>query len=607
MPGIVGLITKMPRERARQELLQMVAAIRHESFYETGTWADEAQGVYVGWAARKNSFCSGMPLKNEKGDVTLAFAGEDFAEPDTIRRLKDAGHSVEEDGPSYLVHQYEEDPTFPAGLNGRFHGLLSDSTRGTTALFNDRFGMQRIYWHESPEAFYFAAEAKAILAVRPELRKIDPRSLGEFVACGCTLENRTFFAGMQLLPPASKWTFRAGALETKETYFNPREWEDQSPLDVESFYRELEEVFSRNLPRYFSGRERVGVSLTGGLDTRMIMAWHHPPAGTLPCYSFGGIYRDCQDVVIAREVARACQQPHEVIPVAREFLTRFPHYAERTVYLTDGCIDVSHSPDLYANEFARQIAPVRMTGNYGGEVLRRVRLFRASQPQAGLFASDFLPQVQAARETFNGLLSIHPLSFILFRQAPWHHYGLLSLEETQVALRSPYLDNALLRTIYRAPEAACSDNSICLRLIAAGDPAMRRIRTDLGLAGNGNALSAAMIRHYLQFTFKADYAYDYGMPQWVAQVDHVFSALHLERLFLGRHKFYHFRVWYRDALARYVQEVLLDPAALSRPYVDRKGLETMVRAHLKGDRNYTVGIHKALTLELLHRLFIDAR
>jgi asparagine synthase (glutamine-hydrolysing) len=116
-----------------------------------------------------------------------------------------------------------------------------------------------------------------------------------------------------------------------------------------------------------------------------------------------------------------------------------------------------------------------------------------------------------------------------------------------------------------------------------------------------------MIRHYLQFTFKADYAYDYGMPQWVAQVDHVFSALHLERLFLGRHKFYHFRVWYRDALARYVQEVLLDPAALSRPYVDRKGLETMVRAHLKGDRNYTVGIHKALTLELLHRLFIDAR
>ena len=36
-------------------------------------------------------------------------------------------------------------------------------------LFNDRYGMQRIYYHQSKDAFYFAAEAKAILAVRPEL------------------------------------------------------------------------------------------------------------------------------------------------------------------------------------------------------------------------------------------------------------------------------------------------------------------------------------------------------------------------------------------------------------------------------------------------------
>jgi hypothetical protein len=36
MPGIVGLITKMPRECAEQQLLRMVAAVRHESFYETG-------------------------------------------------------------------------------------------------------------------------------------------------------------------------------------------------------------------------------------------------------------------------------------------------------------------------------------------------------------------------------------------------------------------------------------------------------------------------------------------------------------------------------------------------------------------------------------------
>ncbi len=596
----------MPGERARRELARMVESIRHESFYETGTWVDEGQGVYVGWSARQGSFSSGMPLKNETGKVTLVFAGEDFAEPDTISRLQLAGHSVQADGPSYLVHLAEDAADFPAGLNGRFHGLLHDADRGTTTLFNDRYGMQRIYLHESADAFYFAAEAKAILAVRPELRKIDSQSLGEFISCGCTLENRSYFAGINLLPPASKWSFRGGTLESKGVYFQPSEWENQPALDAETFYGELRNVFSRNLPRYFGGRERVGVSLTGGLDTRMIMAWHHPPAGSLPCYSFGGIYRDCQDVIVARKVARVAQQPHEVIPVAKEFLSNFAHYAERTVYLTDGCIDVSHTPDLYANEFARKIAPVRMTGNYGGDVMRRVRLFRASSPQPGLFAQDFLPRVDAAKETFKNLVQTHPLSFVLFRQSPWHHYGLLSLEESQVALRSPYLDNELVKLMYRAPESSCTDNEVCLRLIEDGDKALRRIRTDIGVPGNGNTLAAAAMRNYLVFTFKADYAYDYGMPQWMAQVDHLFSPLHLERLFLGRHKFYHFRVWYRDALSQYVQEMLLDERSLSRPYLDRKGLETMVCSHLKGDRNYTVAIHKALTLELLHRQFVDA-
>jgi hypothetical protein len=34
-------------------------------------------------------------------------------------------------------------------------------------------------------------------------------------------------------------------------------------------------------------------------------------------------------------------------------------------------------------------------------------------------------------------------------------------------------------------------------------------------------------------------------------------------------------------------------------------MEEVVHGHLKGDRNYTNEIHKLLTLELIHRLFVD--
>ena len=605
MPGIVGLVTNMPRRLAEPQLLRMVDPLRHEPFYQVGTWVDESLGVYVGWVARKGSFAEDMPLRNERGDVTLVFAGEEFPAAGTADELRKRGHRLDSDGPSYLVHLYEDEASFPAGLNGRFHGLVMDRTRGTAMLFNDRYGMGRIYYHQAGDAFYFASEAKAILTARPELRRIDPRSLGEFVACGCVLDDRTLFEGIAVLPGAAKWVFRRGALERRERYFRPGEWEDQPPLDVEAYYRELRGVFSRNLPRYFRSREPLGMSLTGGLDTRMIMAWHQAGRGSLPCYTFGSMFRDCRDVVVARQVARACKQPHQVISVGEEFLARFPHYAERTVYLTDGCVDVSHAPDLYVNEYARDIAPVRMTGNYGGEVLRGVRAFKPVTPASGVFHGDVLPAIRQADEAFESLLDAHPVSFAVFRQAPWHHFGLLALEQTQLSLRSPYLDNDLVRTVYRAPLAVLKSDDLCFRLIADGRAALSRIATDGGLLGSRRRLTSRMSHSALQFLRKAEYAYDYGMPQWLARMDHTLSPLRLGGLFLGRHKFSHFRTWYRGALSGYVREMLLDPRARARPYLEGERVEVIVGGHLKGDRNYTSDIHKLLTLELVHRLFLD--
>ncbi len=607
MPGIVGLVTTLPRESAEAELRRMVGTLQHESFYVSGTCVDERLHLYLGWVARRGSFAGKMPLHNEQGDITLVFSGEEFPDPGLETWLRERGHCFEAAGASYLVHLAEEKADFPCELNGRFHGCLANRTKGIVTIFNDRYGMHRLYYHEGKDSFYFAAEAKAILAVRPELRAIDYQGAAEFISCGCTLENRTIFRDIHVLPPASAWTFRNGSVVRKSPYFDPKEWEEQSVLDEENYYQQLSGVFSRSLPGYFGGSEQIGISLTGGLDSRMILSWHKAEPGSLPCYSFVGPYRECQDVMMARRVARAYGQPHQVIPVGQDFLSKFPSYSERTVFLTDGCLEVKHSPDLYVNERAAQIAPVRMTGNYGGEVLRRVRAFKPVEPVPGLFHPDLSPHFQNARKTYDKQLEGHPLSFAVFRQAPWHHYGLLCLEQSQLTLRSPYIDNGFVKTVFRAPQSTLTNNDVSLRLIRDGNPALGRIRTDRGLGGSLPRPAASLLEKYLEFTFKAEYAYDYGMPQPVVRVDHALSALHLERLFLGRHKFYHFRVWYRDALAAYVREMLLDSRTLSRPWLQRNTLERVVKGHLRGDRNYTTAIHKILTLEHVHRLFIDSR
>jgi asparagine synthase (glutamine-hydrolysing) len=87
----------------------------------------------------------------------------------------------------------------------------------------------------------------------------------------------------------------------------------------------------------------------------------------------------------------------------------------------------------------------------------------------------------------------------------------------------------------------------------------------------------------------------------------MFAPLHLERIWLGRHKIFHFRVWYRDQLANYVREMLLDSRSLARSYVNPNEVRRIVNGHLKGNRNYTTEIHRLLTLELVHRVFLESR
>jgi asparagine synthase (glutamine-hydrolysing) len=341
--------------------------------------------------------------------------------------------------------------------------------------------------------------------------------------------------------------------------------------------------------------------LTGGLDTRIIMAWQKAAPGSMPCYTFGSMYRENEDVMLARKVANICDQSHQVITTGEEFLGKFPHYAERTVYLTDACVDMGRSPDLYVNEKAREIAPVRMVGTYGSEILLQSTMFKAVQPIPGLYQESMSPWLAKGESTYNSIREGNQSTFVAFRQSPWHHYGVLELEQTQVAVRTPFLDNDLVKTAYRAPNVEGINQECRVRLVESGNPQLSALRTDRGTRG----LNSYLTRAALQFSFKAEYAYDYGMPQWLAKLDHAFQFVHFERMWVGRHKIFHFRPWYRDYLGNYVREMLLDSRSLARPYLNPGMVKRIVNAHLKGTGNYTIELNRLLTLELAHRLFVD--
>lgn len=610
MPGITGIISKTPKEKNEKDLQLMVASMLHESFYTSGTYTNDKIGIYTGWVCHEGSFSDCQPVWNEKKNLVLIFFGENFTDLELFDQLKAKHHKFDNSNAGYIIHLYEENGIdFLQTMNGWFSGLLVDIQAGKIFLFNDRYGMQRIFYHEGKDAFYFSSEAKALFKICPELREIDKKGLGEFISCDCVLEYRTLFKNIFLLPGSSAWIFQPDGSLTKNSYFNPEIWENQPWLEKEFFYEKLKDTVAKVLPRYFRSTQKIGMSLTGGLDTRVIMANVDMPEGKYPCYTFGGMYRDSYDVKVARKVADACHQSHQTLYLDKKFLSDFPKYAEKTIYITDGYLGVSGSYEMYVNSLAREIAPIRMTGNYGGEILRGIQgMLKAAPPDEKLYNSDMNIHFQDAATMVASLYksSSHPLTINLFQEIPlFRNNGFVS-DQSQLTPRTPYLDNDLVALMYRAPMGVRHNMELTLRLIVDGNPALGAIHSDRGFGGNKKFPLSILLEPYYDFLFKAEYAYNYGMPQWLAKIDHMFMFMHLEKLFLGRHKFTHFRIWYRDELADYIKSILLDERSLGRPYLNRKTVEEMVQGHTKGNRNYTTEISKLLTLELTHRLLVES-
>jgi len=604
MPGIAGFVSGAPLVDAQARLEQMLGGMKSDSAYSSGTLLNEKLGLWAGWVSHKGSFSDCQPIWNDRRDLCLIFSGEHFGDGPGLPMEGSPESAAAAVNASCLMEVYEDEKEgFFARLNGWFVGLLVDLQNDTVTLFNDRYGLNRIYYHESLDGFHFSTEAKSLLTVLPQLRQLDQRGLAEFISVGCVLQNRSLFKDISILPGGAIWTFhRDGRLE-KRRYFRPETWEQQERLTAQAYGHRLREVFSRLAPRYLQSSRPVAMSLTGGLDSRMVLAWVKAPPGSLPCYTFGGPYRDCADVRIARQLARTCRQPHTTLSVREEFFSEFASLAEETVYRTDGAMDVSGAVELHVNRLAREVAPVRLTGNYGSEILRSNIAFRPRQVDASLFLPEFGRLVREASDTYRSEAAGNRLSFIAFKQVPWHHHARLALEQSQLTLRSPFLDNELVALAFQAPVELRSSADPLLQLIALGNPELDHVRTDRALRRRPTPLVSTLANRWQEFTARAEYAYDYGMPHWLARFDQACKPLHCERLFLGRHKFYHFRVWYRDRLHEYVRACGANVQAIPECYRAR-AVQRIIDDHVAGRANHTLELHRLLSVQLIERLFV---
>ncbi len=553
------MISRRPNIECEAIVNAMIIAMKHEEFYASGFYNAPAMGIHTGWVALGSSFDARQIFFNEQKDIALIFSGECFADGEDLAQLKRRGHKVGQERADWLVHSYEEEgDRFFGKLNGLFSGVLIDRRKNCAFLFNDRYGVDRLYVHDTEDALYFASEAKALLRVLPQLRAFDEEGVAQFLAFGCTLEGRTLFRGIDLLPGGSVWRFESGTCR-KERYFASANWEAQESLSVEDFESEFHDTFNQILPRYFESESGVGISLTGGLDTRMIMSSGSVTREKPVCYTFGAEKGETLDARLAARVAETCGLGHHILRIGVDFFENFAALADRTVYLTDGCFGVLGAHEIYLNRKARELAPVRLTGNFGSEVLRGMSTFKPIGLSRNLLSHEFRFRVCSAGGALSNSCE-HPVTFAAFREIPWNLFGSL----------------------------------------AAG--------RDRGYAGDDAPVISWLRRLLFRGSFKIDYLSNEGLPHWLSPLDPILKGLGSKGWIVGLHKYLHYRGWLRQELAAYVSDILIDLRNQPGRFWNSHFLKFMAEEHIRGHKNYQQEINAVLTLEAVERLlFRDLR
>ena len=369
MPGIAGILAPVPSPAYERRCREMVVMMQHHPAPVSGTAFAAELGVYGGWVAFEGSFAAQEAASAmTDGPLSLLCVGECFGTNPPARVSLKGRYTTQGD-------------TFVAGLNGLFAGLLIDRERpGAT--------VQRPLWQRTAvcirerRCHLFRQRGQGIACRAARTARI--RRHRRRTVSGLRLDNwwPDPLPWTRLVPGGSLWQCAPGAPLQRTRYFTRELGSAASALR-----RRVRVALRRGLrpiccPHYLRAERPVGLSLTGGLDTRMIVACL--PRGEAPARGLHLCRREQRwllDLWIARRVAALRGVPHHALRVNQQFPRGLRPPLDRTVYVTDGCAGVLGAHELYLSEQARQLAPVRLTGNFGSEVLRSMSTFKRSGPR----------------------------------------------------------------------------------------------------------------------------------------------------------------------------------------------------------------------------------
>jgi asparagine synthase (glutamine-hydrolysing) len=611
MPGLIGIVQPIPKQDVRSVFEKLLVPMQRGGRLdgETRIASDER------WALGRVHLGTLQPAPqlDVNDSVQVLFHGDLSNEAELRKQLQLETCPRECEGISPLIKALYRTygRAFASRLKGSFCAVVLDETLKQVALVNDYLGSYPLYWFNGPQRFIFASELKAILRDPGVNRVLDPRAVSDYLTYGFLFGNKTLAAQVSLLPPASTLTYcwEDGSC-MMERYFHLDQFFKPLEESHTEYLEELNQAFNCSVERALEVENGVGLSLSGGLDSRAILSAIDGRRAQISTYTLG--VRGCADEVIAEKLARIAGTEHQFLELDTRYLTDGLASLRRIVSLTDGMYLTHGLTEGLALQFLEKAGISVLLRGHGGELakaslawplhtdehiyhmrsedefvsymLERINYISRGVSFRELFQDEWFEQIegqaQLSLESSIADVRLSPpdLCSYLYLTEQHRRFTIPSLElfRNFAEVRMPFVDEDFLRVLFRCP-AQCRDGTDIHRaIIKANNPSLLRVRnSNTGAPGDAGPIAEKIL-------------------------DKVNSLFRRVNLYGYRH-YHSFQRWMKEMLLDSIQQVILHPESLARGIYRKTTLQRLIEETKRGVGDYAYLLQILLILELWQR------
>src|SRR6266446_1959572 len=261
-----------------------------------------------------------QPMSDVEGTVWIIFNGEIYNFKELRAELEQRGHVFRtKSDTEVIIHGYKEWGTNVFDhLNGMFGLVIWDVKKKRLVLARDAMGIKLIYYRIANGQLAFGSEIRPISAAENSKPSVDPVALNLFLRFRYTPSPLTIFEGIRKLAPGTMLVIEGGECR-EERWYNYTPVPFSNPKEDKEATEELLELYRGAVKRHLLSDVPVGILLSGGLDSGLLLALMKEHGREWPAYTvgYGTAFQD-DELADAAKTALLLGARHVTVKLDRE-------------------------------------------------------------------------------------------------------------------------------------------------------------------------------------------------------------------------------------------------------------------------------------------------